>query len=124
MASPSCLLLQHPALNLNSYYEIKPDNARSIILGEAQLQAYIDLFNYLDPSGGWHRGTSYIPPLTVPIDALDYAVAVKGAPGMIVYKVFSVQQIVKRKVVQTAIADNADLLDSIGISTLTTILAF
>ena len=105
-------------------YEIKPDNARSIILGEAQLQAYIDLFNYLDPSGGWHRGTSYIPPLTVPIDALDYAVAVKGAPGMIVYKVFSVQQIVKRKVVQTAIADNADLLDSIGISTLTTILAF
>ena len=108
-------------------YEIKPDNARSIALGEAQLQAYIDLFNLLDPRKGWHRGTSYRPPLTVPINALNYAIAVGSPatpPGLILYHVFSVQKIVQKKVVQAAVADNADLADSIGISTLTTIIAF
>ena len=102
-------------------YEIKPDNVSSIALGEAQLQAYIDLFNYLDPRGGWHRGTSYSPPLTVTVNALNYAVAVGSPvtpPGMILYKVFSVQQIVRKKAVQTAVAENADVEDSVGISTL------
>jgi hypothetical protein len=108
-------------------YEIKPDNGSAILRGEAQLQAYIDLFNLLDPRKGWHRGTSYTPPLTVPINALNYAIAVGSPatpPGLILYQVFSVQQIVQKKVVQAAVADNADLGDSIGISTLTTASAF
>jgi len=106
-------------------YEIKLDNVRSIALGEAQLEAYIDLFNYLDPRGGWHRGTSYSPPLTVPINALNYAVAVGSPvtpPGMILYKVFSVQQIVKRKVVQTAVAENAETDADVGIATLNSLM--
>jgi RHS repeat-associated protein len=108
-------------------YEIKPDNGRSIVTGEAQLQTYIDVFNLLDPRKGWHRGTSYKPPLTVTINALNYAVAVGSPatpPGLILYHVFSVQKIVQKKVVQAAVADNADLADSIGISTLTTVIAF
>jgi hypothetical protein len=103
-------------------YEIKPDNARSFALGEAQLEAYIDLFNYLDPRKGWHRGTTYTPPLTVPIDALTYAAAVRVVPGMIVYKTISLRQIVVKKAAQTGASQIADMNDSIGIATLNTLL--
>jgi hypothetical protein len=103
-------------------YEIKPDNLGSIVLGEAQLQAYIDVFNYLDPRKGWHRGTGYTPPLSVPVDALTYAVAVKATPGMIVYKVFDGKKMIKRKIAQSAIARNADLGDSVGIASLNALL--
>lgn len=103
-------------------YEIKPDNARSLVLGEAQLQAYIDLFNYLDPRKGWHRGTTYSPPLKIPINALTYAVAVKGAPGMILYQTFDIQKIVERKAVQAAVAENAENENDVGIASLDAIL--
>ena len=106
-------------------YEIKPDNVRSIALGEAQLWAYIDLFNYLDPTGNWHPGTTYRPPLIVPINALNQATAV-GAPitppGMILYHVISVQQILKRQAVRAGVAENAELEDQVGIASLDSVL--
>jgi hypothetical protein len=105
-------------------YEIKPDNARSILLGEAQLEAYIDLFNYLDPSGGWHRGTSYRPPLAFTI-GLNEVTAVGSPitpPGMILYHVINIQQIVKRKAIQAGVSENADVEDSVGIASLDSLL--
>jgi len=43
---------------------------------------------------------------------------------MILYHVFNIQQMVENKAAQVVISDNADLLDSMGIGTLTTVIGF
>ncbi|HXT41302.1 MAG TPA: hypothetical protein VN887_14930 [Candidatus Angelobacter sp.] len=76
------------------------------------------LLSCLDPTGGWHRGTSYRPPLAFNV-GLNEITAVGSPitpPGMILHHVFSIPQIVKRKAVQTAVAENAEDEDSVGIA--------
>ncbi len=66
-------------------------------------------FLTLDPRKRWHRGTTYLPPLVVPLNALSYASAVRVVPGMIVYKVFKLQKYVAKGAVQTAVTQNAEM---------------
>jgi hypothetical protein len=50
-------------------YEIKPNSPSNFILGEAQLEVYLKLFNALDPQKRtWKEGSDYTPPISFAIE--------------------------------------------------------
>jgi hypothetical protein len=103
-------------------FEIKPVGWKGTAEAVAYLAAYIALFNALDPRGGWHVGNTskymYCP--CVFMLAYPPAIVVVSPPveGLIYYSYQTPQQYVKRKAVQTAVAENAEEEDSVGIATL------
>jgi RHS repeat-associated protein len=97
-------------------YEIKPDT--SFLWGVAQLNGYIQLFNYFDPSKGWKPGATYVPPFEVTINALTYAVVSPPVQGVILYHVFNVQQIAKQLTKDVGKSFGADMEATEGIATL------
>jgi len=103
-------------------YEIKPINAA--LLGEVQLEGYLQVFNYFDPVKTWKPGSTYVPPLEVTLDPLTYAIVSPPVRGVILYKLFSVKDFAKRRALNVAQSQTADIQESVGISTLTTLLGF
>lgn len=71
-------------------WEIKPLGRYTIARG--QLLWYLYLLNTNDPlKRVWRPGMSYVPPSTVPIDAMSFAVVFPPKNGIIEYEVFDVR---------------------------------
>ena len=104
-------------------YEIKPFGV-GVVAGYLQLEGYLQLFNYFDPVKTWKPGSTYIPPLEVTLDPLTYAIVSPPERGVILYKSFSVKDFAKQRALNVGESESADVEDSVGISTLTTIIAF
>jgi hypothetical protein len=104
-------------------YEIKPVGV-GIAAGYLQLEGYLQVFNYFDPIKTWKPGSTYTPPLEVTLDPLTYALVSPPVRGVIIYELFSVKDFAKKRALNVAESESADIEDSVGISTLTTIIAF
>jgi RHS repeat-associated protein len=100
-------------------YEIKPAGLANLALGEAQLQGYIQLFNYFDRKKGWHAGTGddYTPPISFelisPVPTLVYAEP--SFLGVIQYE--TLQDLVKSDTKDVEEGDEGELEDEEGIDT-------
>lgn len=106
-------------------FEIKPISVGGTAAGAIQLGGYILAFNALDPAGGWHIGNSanYAYPGIIPLASPPCMVVV--APpvfGMIYYEAFTIQQVGKAGGKTVAKSDSNDINQSLGVSTLITIL--
>lgn len=106
-------------------YEIKPNSVANFALAEAQLDGYVQLFNYFDKSGGWHVGTGddYQPPVS--FELLDPPALVfvqRPLFGVILYT--TVQRYAESEAKLEVEEESADVEDSIDLSTLTSVLAF
>jgi len=101
-------------------YEIKPIN--SFAFGQAQLEGYLQVFNYFDPTKGWQAGSSYTPPLEITIDPLTIAIVSPPVHGVILYKIFSVQEFAKKRAINVGMSHSAQINDSVGVATLTSLL--
>ena len=108
-------------ISTKEVYEIKPVGV-GVAEGYAQLAGYLQLFNYFDPAKNWKPGSIYSPPKEITIDPLNVAFVSPPERGVIIYKIFSVKQFAKRRAVNVAVSNNADIEDSVGISTLTGLL--
>jgi hypothetical protein len=64
------------------------------------------------------------PPLEVTLDPITYAIVSPPENGVIIYELFSVKDFAKKRALNVAEEESADIEDSVGISTLTTIIAF
>ena len=104
-------------------YEIKPLGV-GVAAGYLQLEGYLQLFNHFDPVKTWKPGSTYTPPLEVTLDPITYALVSPPERGVIIYKLFSVKDFAKKRALNVAESESADIEDSVGISTLTTIIAF
>lgn len=106
-------------------YEIKPNSPANFIFGEAQLEGYVQLFNYFDKSGGWHAGTGddYTPPVSFMLPSPPtFVVVQRPIFGVILYT--TLQDFTKARAKNVAESDAAEVEDAVGISTLTSVLAF
>ena len=101
-------------------YEIKPISSGAV--GYAQLLSYISVFNYFDKDKTWKPGASYVPPKYILVDALTEAIVFPPVYGVIIYEAFSVKKFVRKRTVNVAVSEGADVQDSFGISTTTSIL--
>jgi hypothetical protein len=103
-------------------FEIKPASWKGTAEAAAYLAVYIELFNDIDLRGGWGVGNTsgymYCP--CVFMLASPPAVVEVSPPidGLIYYSYQTPQQYVKRKAVQTAVAENAETEDDVGMATL------
>jgi hypothetical protein len=102
-------------------YEIKP--ILSYPLGVAQLAGYIAVFNYFDPQKGWKAGTKfdYWPPNTLYLGLGTWAEVYPPENGVILYDVTDVPSltlITGGALVTIAEFETADLLATVGIATL------
>jgi RHS repeat-associated protein len=109
-------------------YEIKPVTIAGSLTGFAQLYAYITLFNKLNPEGHWHDGNSYDYQNNDGSDVIELAsppsviVVAPTVSGMIYYEAFTIDQLGKVGAKIVGRADMNDINQSLGISTLITIL--
>jgi RHS repeat-associated protein len=103
-------------------YEIKPMSIAGTATGIIQLFAYIELFNNLDPSGGWgfayaakHYNSCKIFGIASPL-----AVVTVFPPlcGMIYYKAETVNLFVGNRAMNVMQAQTAQIQQSMGISTM------
>jgi hypothetical protein len=69
-------------------------------------------------SGGPQGRSRTAGSLIVRVNVLTQAITVRAVPGLITYKVFSVQQFAKRKALQTAVSENAENEADVGIASL------
>ena len=104
-------------------YEIKP--FLSFFDGVAQLEGYLQVFNYFDPAKGWHAGSelSYTPPSRINLGYGAWATIYPPVDGVILYDVTDLPtlSLVAGGVAVTTISVSlsADLSASFGIATLT-----
>jgi len=103
-------------------FEIKPITIAGTGAAAVQLGGYILAFNAVDSTGGWHVGdaTSYVYSPAVFTLANPPALIEVFPPvfGIIYYQAQTLKQIVTKKAVQTAVAENAQLEDEVGIASL------
>lgn len=97
-------------------YEIKPMSAYGLA-GIFQLWGYIWAFNELDPSGGWHPGSTWDPPRVVNL-SLGIAFVSPPVGGMIFYEIQTIQDIAKKGVRSARVSDQARLQQHVGIATI------
>jgi len=97
-------------------YEIKPMTAYGFA-GIFQLWGYITAFDALDPSGGWHGGTTWDPPRFVQL-SLGFAYISPPVGGMIFYDLETIQDVAKKGARTVGRSDEARLQQEVGISSL------
>ena len=102
---------------LKEVYEIKPFTPYGLATGYTQLAGYLFLFNKLDPSGGWHAGTSWVPPKIVRL-SLGVAVVSPPAQGVIFYHLETIIDVARKGANAGWRIDEQRLNQHMGIATI------
>ncbi len=102
-------------------YEIKPLTAYGIATGYFQAIGYQSLLNQIDPSGGWHLGSTWTPPnFIILTSGVAYITPVVG--GVIYYEAMTIQDIAKRGARTVRQSDEGRLQQMTGISSVISLL--
>lgn len=104
-------------------YEIKPNSVANFILGEAQLEGYLQVLQHFDPASRWHRGQDYRAPLRIDIGIpLKQVVTQPTVAGIILYSVIDIRDLIKNAVKNDIKAKQAQLDTAFQAATLTSML--
>jgi hypothetical protein len=101
-------------------YEIKP--LFSLPLGIAQLSGYIAVLNHFTPGGGWHPGSTYVPPDMLYLGYGAWAKVYSPIRGVILYDVIDLPSLGLFAVGVVATADKADLAITVAVETINSLM--
>lgn len=102
-------------------YEIKPLTAYGIATGYFQAIGYQSLLNQIDPSGGWHLGSTWTPPNFIILTS-GVANITPVVGGFIYYEAMTIQDIAKRGARTVRQSDEGRLQQMTGVSSVISLL--